>query len=61
LSAFGDDLTIDEAELFPIGAVLKRYEGNKTQAAAILGVERKSLYRKVKRLGIDFDEEGDGC
>jgi len=57
----GDDLTIEEVERLHIEAVLKRCQGNKTRAAAILGVERKSLYRKVKRLGVEVDADGDQC
>jgi len=49
---FGDDLTIEEVERLHIEAVLARCGGNKTEAAAILGIDRKSLYRKVKRLGV---------
>lgn len=56
----GDDLTIEEVERLHIEAVLKRCGGNKTHAAAILGVDRKSLYRKVKRLGISLAEGDDG-
>jgi len=53
--AIGDDLTLEELERLHIGEVLARCGGNRTRAAAILGIERKSLYRKAKRLGIDLD------
>jgi DNA-binding NtrC family response regulator len=53
----GDDLTIKELEKRHIEAVLKRCEGNRTRAAEILGIERKSLYRKAERLGIALDPE----
>ncbi len=48
-----DDLVpLDEAERRHIEAVLKATAGNQTQAALILGIERKTLARKMKRLGI---------
>ena len=56
LPTFGDDLTIEEAERLHIEAVIARCEGNRTRAAEILGVDRKSLYRKVRRLGIEITE-----
>jgi transcriptional regulator with GAF, ATPase, and Fis domain len=52
-----DDLVpLDEAERRHIVAVLKATSGNQTQAAFILGIERKTLARKIKRLGIVMDE-----
>ncbi len=53
----GDDLTLEELERRHIEAVLRRTEGNRTRAAQILGIERKSLYRKARRLGIDLDPD----
>jgi DNA-binding NtrC family response regulator len=50
--AIGDDLTLGELERLHIQAVLTRCGGNRTRAARILGIERKSLYRKMGRLGI---------
>ena len=56
----GDDLTLKELEKRHIEAVLQRCRGNRTRAAEILGIERKSLYRKAERLGIALDgEEGE--
>jgi two-component system response regulator AtoC len=51
----GDDLTLEELERLHIEAVLARTSGNRTRAAKILGIERKSLYRKAQRLGIELD------
>jgi DNA-binding NtrC family response regulator len=52
-----DDLVpLDEAERRHIVAVLKATSGNQTQAAFILGIERKTLARKIKRLGIVMDD-----
>ncbi len=53
----GDDLTLTDLERRHIEAVLRRCEGNRTRAAEILGIERKSLYRKAERLGIALDPE----
>jgi DNA-binding NtrC family response regulator len=55
----GDDLTLRELEKRHIEAVLRRCGGNRTRAAEILGIERKSLYRKANRLGITLDGEED--
>ncbi len=57
----GDELTLTELEKRHIEAVLERCGGNRTRAARILGIERKSLYRKAERLGIALDpEEAEG-
>jgi len=53
----GDDLTLKDLERRHIEAVLRSCEGNRTRAAEILGIERKSLYRKAERLGIALDPE----
>jgi DNA-binding NtrC family response regulator len=53
----GDDLTLKELEKRHIESVLKRCRGNRTRAAEVLGIERKSLYRKAERLGIALDPE----
>jgi DNA-binding NtrC family response regulator len=53
----GDNLTLTELERRHIEAVLRRCSGNRTRAAEILGIERKSLYRKAERLGIALDPE----
>ncbi len=66
---FGEDEAMDTVAAAPIGAsassldqmekdhiikVLKETGGNKKRAAEILGIERRTLYNKAKRLGIDF-------
>ncbi len=53
--AIGDDLTLEELEALHIAAVLRRVGGHRTHAARILGIERKSLYRKAERLGVSLD------
>ncbi len=58
--AIGDELSLKELERLHIEAVLKRTGGNRTRAAEILGIERKSLYRKAERLGIALDPGDEG-
>jgi two-component system response regulator AtoC len=47
--------SLDEMEKDHIIKILKETGGNKKRAAEILGIERRTLYNKAKRLGIDFD------
>ncbi|MCU0726273.1 MAG: sigma-54 dependent transcriptional regulator [Planctomycetes bacterium] len=46
------DLTLDEVERRHILAVLARAGGNKTRAAAILGVTTRTLYNKLAEYGV---------
>ncbi len=46
--------SLDEMEKEHIIRVLRQTGGNKKKAAEILGIERRTLYNKAKRLGIDF-------
>jgi DNA-binding NtrC family response regulator len=48
-------ISLDEAEKRHIIAVLRATGGNQTQAAYILGIERKTLARKIKRLDISLE------
>ena len=45
--------TLEEQEKRYIQWVLERSEGNKTHAAKIMGIDRVSLWRKLKRYGIE--------
>jgi DNA-binding NtrC family response regulator len=49
-------IPLDEAERRHIETVLRATAGNQTQAAFILGIERKTLARKIKRYEIPIDE-----
>ncbi|GAB4108104.1 MAG: two-component system response regulator PilR [Acidobacteriota bacterium] len=49
---------LELAERKKIEEVLAQTGGNRTLAARRLGIERKSLYRKAERLGIDLDAFG---
>lgn len=44
--------TMEEQEKDYIRWVLKRCQGNKTKAAQIMGIDRVSLWRKIKRYGL---------
>jgi DNA-binding NtrC family response regulator len=46
--AVASGLTLDELELEYIRATLASVDGNKSEAAAILGIDRKTLYRKLE-------------
>ncbi len=50
-----DGLNLKETERQQIIRALRESEGNRSQAARMLGIERKSLYKKARRLGIDLD------
>jgi len=50
----GSPHSLDEMEREHIIRVLRETGGNKKKAAEILGIERRTLYNKAKRLGIDF-------
>src|SRR5262249_47884701 len=46
--------TLEEMERQHIVRILQENDGNKSRAARALGIERKTLYQKAKRLGIDL-------
>ena len=46
---------LDDAERQQIIRALREADGNRSKAARHLGIERKSLYKKARRLGIDLD------
>ena len=49
----GDMPTLSELELRYIKWVLEKCDGNKTRAAEIMGIDRVSLWRKMKRFRIE--------
>ena len=46
--------TLEDMERQHIMRVLHEHQGNKSRAARALGIERKTLYQKARRLGINF-------
>jgi two-component system response regulator HydG len=52
-------LTMDEVERRYITRLLKQLDGNKTMAAEILGLDRRTLYRKLERWGAAHDADRD--
>ncbi len=44
--------TLADTEAEQIRRVLAATNGNKSRAAKILGIERKTLYRKLERMGL---------
>ena len=52
-------LTMDEVERRYITRVLKHLDGNKTLAADLLGLDRRTLYRKLERWGAHLPETAD--
>jgi DNA-binding NtrC family response regulator len=49
----GRPMTLEESEREHILNVLRLAGGNKSQAAELLGIDRASLWRKLKRYGVD--------
>jgi transcriptional regulator with PAS, ATPase and Fis domain len=47
--------TLEEVSKRYIEEVLKKADGNKTRAAEILGINRTSLWRMIRRLNLDAD------
>jgi two-component system response regulator AtoC len=52
-------LTMDEVERRYITRMLKQLDGNKTMAAELLGLNRRTLYRKLERWGAAPDADSD--
>lgn len=48
------DVTMDEIERMAIEQALRKYDGNRTQAARALNIGVKTLYRKIEKYNIDL-------
>lgn len=46
-------MTLDDVEKKAIVETLTFVGGNKAKAARVLGISEKSIYNKMKRLGVD--------
>jgi len=58
LSALFEDLPpLEELQRRYLLHVLEATQGNRTRAAEILGVDRRTLYRMAERFGIDMDSD----
>jgi transcriptional regulator with PAS, ATPase and Fis domain len=53
----GKIASLEEQELAYIQWVLKEVNGNKTLAAQALGIDRVSLWRKLKKYGLEAGED----
>ena len=49
--------TIEEAESALLREALRRFDGNRRQTAEALGISERTLYRKVKDIEGDDDED----
>jgi DNA-binding NtrC family response regulator len=47
-----DNMSIDEVESLLIRKVLRRCDGNISQASEVLGLSRAALYRRIEKYGI---------
>jgi len=55
--ALAQEATLEDLERDYIRAVLRRTKGHQIRAAAILGIDRRTLYRKIRRYGIKPTQE----
>jgi DNA-binding protein Fis len=46
------DTPLEDLEKWHIDRVLRKYEGNRSHAARILGISRSTLQDKIKRYGL---------
>ena len=53
------DLNLQDHERRLIGLALRRASGNKTEAARLLGITRRTLYSRLNLLGLDGEGQGD--
>ena len=55
---FQDLPSLDEFERRYLLHVLRAVKGNRTRAAEVLGIDRRTLYRMAERFGLDLDASG---
>jgi DNA-binding protein Fis len=49
--------SLDEVERRYLLHVIEQVGGNRTRAAEVLGIDRRTLYRMAERFGIDLKED----
>lgn len=59
-AALAQDLSLEQLERAYIKRVLAKMNGNKTQAAKVLGLDRRTLYRKIAEMGEVVSDEDEG-
>ena len=52
-------MTLDDVEREVIRTVLDAVEWNRRQAAEMLGIGERTLYRKVRTYGLEEERQGD--
>ncbi|HSB68230.1 MAG TPA: sigma-54 dependent transcriptional regulator [Candidatus Methylomirabilis sp.] len=55
--ALAKEATLEDLERDYIGVILRRTKGHQIRAASILGIDRRTLYRKIRRYSIKLGEE----
>src|SRR5262249_39817754 len=56
--AGGDPRHLSEVERKHVQGILKQEQGNKVQAAKVLGISRRSLYRLIEKYGLEGGKRG---
>jgi DNA-binding NtrC family response regulator len=55
--ALAKEATLEDLEKDYIAMILRRTKGHQIRAASILGIDRRTLYRKIRRYGLRLNEE----
>jgi DNA-binding NtrC family response regulator len=55
--ALAKEATLEDLEKDYIAMILRRTKGHQIRAASILGIDRRTLYRKIRRYGLRVNEE----
>ncbi len=55
--ALAKEATLEDLEREDIGLILRRTKGHQIRAASILGIDRRTLYRKIRRYKLKLGED----
>ena len=55
--AVAKDATLEDLEKDYIAMILRRTKGHQIRASSILGIDRRTLYRKIRRYNLKLGEE----